>query len=190
MDNTDSSKMRIIALSGFMGAGKSTVGYELSLRLCCDFIDLDLFIEENEGMAIPAIFAQEGERGFRMRENRCLQKAISDCSGADRLILSLGGGTLTVQESREIVKANTFCIYLEASAQTLALRLEAEAGGRPMLQQKRASGEPEALYQRIDGLLSARRPVYEGCADLTVCTDTLDISGTADMIITSLGLRR
>lgn len=190
MYNTDSSKMHIIALSGFMGAGKSTVGYELSRRLSCDFIDLDLFIEENEGMAIPEIFAKDGETGFRKRENRCLAKAISEYSGADRLILSLGGGTLTVHESREIVKANTFCIYLEASAQTLALRLEAEAAGRPMLQQKRASVEPEALYQRIEGLLSARRPVYEGCADLTVCTDALDISSTAEMIISSLGLRR
>lgn len=189
MDNTDSSKMRIMALSGFMGAGKSTVGYELSRRLCCDFIDLDLFIEENEGMAIPEIFATEGEAGFRERERRCLAKAISASSGADRLILSLGGGTLTVGASRDIVKAHTFCIYLEASAQTLASRLEAEAGGRPMLQQKRASGEPEALYQRIEGLLSARRPVYEGCADLTVCTDALDISGTAEMIISRLSLR-
>lgn len=190
MDNRDSAKMRIIALSGFMGAGKSTVGYELSRMLCCDFIDLDLFIEENEGMAIPEIFSREGESGFRKRENRCLAKAIADYSGAGRLILSLGGGTLTVRESREIVKANAFCIYLEASAQTLAMRLEAEAGGRPMLQEKRASGEPEALYKRIDGLLSARRTVYEGCADLTVRTDALDISGTAGMIISRLGLRR
>lgn len=190
MDNTGSAKMRIIALSGFMGAGKSSVGHELSRRLTCRFIDLDLLIEENAGMAIPEIFAHEGESGFRKRETVCLAKAISDCPGADRLVLSLGGGTLTVRESREIVKANTFCIYLEASAQTLAMRLEAEAGGRPMLQQKRASGEPEALYQRINGLLSARRPVYEECADLTVCTDALDVSGTAEMIISSLGLRK
>lgn len=190
MAYTDPAKMRIIALSGFMGAGKSTVGYELSRRLSCGFIDLDLFIEENEGMAIPDIFAKEGENGFRKRETECLAKAISASSGAGRLILSLGGGTLTVRESREIVKENSYCIYLEASAQTLASRLEAEAEGRPMLQQKRASGKPEALYQRISGLLSVRRPVYEGCADLTVCTDDLDISGTAEMIISRLGLHK
>lgn len=189
MAYTDRTKMRILALSGFMGAGKSTVGYELSRRLHCDFIDLDLFIEENEGMAIPEIFAKEGESGFRKRETECLAKAISTSTGAGMLVLSLGGGTLTIRESREIVKENSYCIYLEASAKTLASRLEAEADGRPMLQQKRASGEPEALYLRIDGLLSARRPVYEGCADMTVCTDDLDISGTAEMIIDRLGLR-
>lgn len=187
MAYTDPSKMHIIALSGFMGAGKSSVGAELSRRLSCGFIDLDLFIEECEGISIPEIFAAEGEAGFRRREADCLSKAISSYSGTERLVLSLGGGTLTCAESREIVTADTFCIYLEASAMTLATRLEKDAGGRPMLQE-RASGKPEALYDRICRLLSARRPVYEGCADLIVCTDDLDISATAEMIISRLGL--
>ena len=44
--------MRPIFLCGFMGCGKSTVGRILARRLKCRCVDLDDYIEKQEGMTI------------------------------------------------------------------------------------------------------------------------------------------
>lgn len=59
-----------IFLCGFMGSGKSTIGKLLAEKCGRTFTDMDSFIEEREGMAIPEIFAQRGETGFREAEKK------------------------------------------------------------------------------------------------------------------------
>ena len=56
----------VIALTGFMGCGKSSVGRELSTLLGIPLIDLDQYIEKKTGRSIPDIFAQDGETAFRV----------------------------------------------------------------------------------------------------------------------------
>ena len=58
-----------VFLIGYMGSGKSTIGYELSKRMNMSFIDLDDLIEKTEGMSITQIFHQKGEEFFRKKEN-------------------------------------------------------------------------------------------------------------------------
>ena len=172
-----------------MSSGKSTVGAELARRLGCRFIDLDRAIEEDSGMTIPEIFKAEGEAGFRTRESSCLIRILKTYRDENSTtVLALGGGTPVDKKNRLAIRENTFCIYLNTSAEVLHKRLQSACAGRPML--KRASGNPEALYERINYLLNERKGIYEECSDLTIDTDSPDIGRTAEKIMTTAALRR
>ena len=71
------SSSMIIALTGFMGCGKSSVGRELSLLLSAPCIDLDKYIERKAGRRIPDIFAESGETAFRDLESEALKEVLS-----------------------------------------------------------------------------------------------------------------
>ena len=62
--------LRRLVLTGFMGAGKTTVGRLLAARLGWEFLDLDAYIESRTRLAIPSIFATHGEPHFRQLESR------------------------------------------------------------------------------------------------------------------------
>ena len=95
----------IISLIGFMAAGKTTMGRELSARLGAPLIDTDAYIEEREGKTISEIFAAEGESGFRRIEAECLEDILEEHISQHpetledmtrcTLVLSLGGGIVT-----------------------------------------------------------------------------------------------
>ena len=125
--------MKDISLIGFMGCGKSSVGKELAALLPeCRLIDLDTYIEESQGMSIPEIFNEYGEAAFRRMEREALNGIFSD-TGRPRAILSLGGGTVTSEECRRLIRQNTECFYLRATTETLLDNLEGHSAGRPML---------------------------------------------------------
>src|SRR5258708_36713832 len=101
-----------IALTGFMGVGKSSVARHLAHILKCKKIDLDTFIEENEGRRIAEIIDTDGEESYRNVETRNLRRALDE-SGAR--ILSLGGGTWTIAANRDLLAVNGFTSdWLEA----------------------------------------------------------------------------
>src|ERR1051326_3838926 len=81
----------MVALVGFMGAGKTTVGQALAEHLGWRFVDLDPVIEGRAGLRIPEIFSQHGEARFRELECEALEAAI-DSQRSESLVLALGGG--------------------------------------------------------------------------------------------------
>lgn len=116
-----------------MGCGKSSVGKELaSLLPECRLIDLDTYIEEKQGKNIPEIFNEYGEAAFRRMEREALEEIFSDKS-RPRAILSLGGGTVTSEQCRQLIREHTDCFYLRATTDTLLDNLEGHSDGRPML---------------------------------------------------------
>lgn len=159
-----------VTLTGMMGSGKSTIGRRLAKILGWDFIDLDQYIVEQEGCDIPSIFAKGGESLFRKIEYGRLMQVLESHSGGN-LVLSLGGGTLTVEESRSAVAANTVCIYLKTTLEELERRLRGHEVDRPMLN-----------GNRIAELLSEREGVYEKTACHTVLTDGRSIDAIAKRI--------
>ncbi len=193
----------IIALTGFMGCGKSSVGRRLSELLCCRFMDLDEVIESREGRTIPEIFAVEGEAGFRAMELEALGMIMDEYSSD--LVLALGGGTVMTSECAELIHEHTYCIYLRASVDTLVSNLEGEAAGRPMLQSPAGNSQAEtandkaanhgvtndgaaltdtdALRTRISDLMALRSSTYESVAHSIIDTDGKTISEIADIIV-------
>ena len=157
-----------VCLSGFMGSGKSTLGRALADALgdWC-FIDLDSYIEQQAGKTIPDLFREAGEAAFRSMERDCLQEILS--SSRTQRVLALGGGTLMTPACAALVREKAFCIYLQASEETLVGNLrDAGTAGRPLLSE--ASGEA-ALRKRVSALMAQRAATYEACADYILSTD-------------------
>src|SRR5258708_2613328 len=67
---------RRIVLTGFMGAGKSTVGRILAARLRWPFLDIDSLITAEHGRTVAQIFADHGEEHFRRLEAEAIARVL------------------------------------------------------------------------------------------------------------------
>jgi len=133
-----------LVLSGPPGVGKSTVGAILAARRGLPLVDLDERVAAAAGMALPAIFALEGEAGFRAREGA----AVAALERRPAVIVC-GGGTLLDPENRRLLARRGWQVGLSASSETLAARLEASAE-RPLL-----------TGGGLAALLAQRQPLYD-----------------------------
>jgi shikimate kinase len=126
-----------VALTGFMGVGKSSVARHLSVLLDCDRIDLDNFIELNEGRLIHEIIDTDGLPAYRSIETKNLQRALTE---SDAQIISLGGGTWTVAKNREMLKASGLTsVWLESSFQHCWHNIRRSKKDRPLARDKEAA---------------------------------------------------
>ena len=155
-----------IFLTGFSGAGKTTIGREAARILGWRFLDLDERIEADAGMSIDAIFAEHGEPHFRALEAQSLLDACQD----ERQVVSTGGGIAESADNRAAMTQNGAIVCLEASPQTIYERVLAQSVGddaiiRPML-------AADDSLERIRSLKSQRQLNYT-LAHWTVHTDIL-----------------
>src|SRR5436305_13401506 len=120
---------RSVVLVGMMGAGKSTIGRRLSVRLRLPFLDADTEIEAAAGMSIPDIFEAHGEPQFRDGEARVIAR-LPDSRPA---VIATGGGAFMREETRSRIGAKAVSIWLKADADIIMRRVERRAG-RPLLQ--------------------------------------------------------
>ena len=165
-----------------MGSGKSSVGKEIAKLLpSMELIDLDSYIEAMSGRAIPEIFESEGEAAFRNMELSALEDIFmtGDLTGAS-YILSLGGGTVTTEACRRMIRRHTTCFYLKASVDTLVRNLETWPGDRPLLK------GGKSLRSRVEELMATRGPIYEKTAQHIINVDSDDYTAAAVDIITLL----
>ena len=135
-----------IALVGFMGSGKSTVGRLLATAVGYQFVDVDTLIEREAGMSIPELFRREGEQVFRALETRMLLGL-----GARRsVVIATGGGAPMRAVNHEFLRTRCRTYYLEISA-TEAQRRVGGSGERPLL-----AATPEGIAE----LLASRHATY------------------------------
>ncbi len=160
----------LIALTGFMGSGKTTVGQILADTLGCPFIDLDDVIVKKAGRSIPAIFISEGEKGFRRMEKKALEENVGKYAESTA-VLALGGGTVTVPGAVSLLQEKTLCIYLKATLDTLLTHLKGAREGRPLAQGNLAQ------------LLQEREALYQKAAHICLDTDGLSPQEIVDEII-------
>jgi shikimate kinase len=147
---------RSVVLVGMMGAGKSTIGRRLSLRLGLPFIDADAEIEvAHAGMTIPEIFERHGEPYFRDGEARVISRLLDNGPG----VLATGGGAFMREETRDRIRDKAISIWLKVDPEIILHRVKRRAG-RPLLQ----TADPEATVER---LIREREPIYQR-ADLTI----------------------
>jgi shikimate kinase len=168
--------IRKILLTGFMGAGKSTIGSLLAQSLGWDFLDADTAIEARAGRTVGEIFAEQGESAFRALE----AEAIRDQAQRRNLVLALGGGALETPATRDLLASldHTCVLFLEAPLDILVTRCLEQPGAaeRPIL------ADRERLLQRFN----ARLPYYRN-AHLTVTTAGLSPEEVVARILEALG---
>lgn len=162
-----------IAMAGFMGSGKSRIGWELSRRLQLTFIDTDRVIERVACMRISEIFELYGEATFRDYETEIVRRVLR----LDGVVVSTGGGTVVRDENRAMLASRGPVVVLEASPETIFKRTRRHR--RPLLE----SGDP---LERIQTLMAARAPYYRDIATLTVQSDDRPASDVVEEIVERL----
>jgi shikimate kinase len=165
--------LRRLVLTGFMGAGKSTIGRLLAARLNWQFLDLDAHLEARTGATIPQLFERHGEAHFRRLESTALASAL----GHDHTVLALGGGTPEELTNRLLLEQTpaTFTIFLDAPFPTLFDRCMLQDIARPVLE------DPAAAQLRFN----KRHPLYRRLANLTIDTADQTANRTIDALLRS-----
>lgn len=141
-----------IALTGFMGVGKSSVARHLANMLRCQRIDLDLYIESHEKRKIAEIIDTNGVEYYRKLETQNLERVLNETQAR---ILSLGGGTWTIPANRELLKAKGFTsVWLESTFEHCWLNITFSRKDRPLARDKQTAlklfEERQKLYCLAD----------------------------------------
>jgi shikimate kinase/3-dehydroquinate synthase len=143
---------RHVALVGFMGAGKSSVGADVAGRLERPFLDVDLELERELGMPVAQVFAERGEAAFRELEEELTVEALADPVPA---VLALGGGAVLSERVRESLRDRSLAVFLE---------IDVEEAWRRASGPRRPLAQDESAFRR---LYEEREPIYRGVADAT-----------------------
>ncbi|HVK04279.1 MAG TPA: shikimate kinase [Armatimonadaceae bacterium] len=179
-DGDDTAALPLnIALIGFMGSGKSTVGRALARRLDWRYVDTDARIEAVAGCDIPALFARSGEAAFRDLETRILVGV----SAGDGQVISTGGGAPLREENAAALRAAGLVVYLTARPDVIVARTERRAEERPLLAERGGKD----LLAHVMGLLGERAPRYQRAAHLVVDTSERTPEAIAAEIVRKAG---
>jgi shikimate kinase len=117
---------------GYKSSGKTTLGKQLAVRLNLEFIDLDDFLEQQEGRTIPEVFLKSGEKKFRQMERRALRQVIKK----NNIVVSTGGGAPCHLDNMTLMEKHGIIIYLKADDETLVSRLKTATIDRPIVKGK------------------------------------------------------
>ncbi|MBQ7677431.1 MAG: shikimate kinase [Lachnospiraceae bacterium] len=168
--------MNNIFLIGFMGVGKSTVGWELARLLHRRFIDSDQYLTQQQKMSISEIFAAYGEEHFRAVETAC----IRELSAMKRCVISCGGGVVLRGENVAAMKEGGVIVLLEASPEAILERVSRN-NRRPLLEGKKN-------IEDIREMMDARLPFYQRAADHVVRSEQKTTKDVAKEIADRLGI--
>jgi shikimate kinase len=167
-----------IVLTGFMGAGKSTVGRLLASRLRWPFRDIDAVLTTEHRLTVADIFTRHGEAHFRTLEAEAIARTLE----AAPVVVALGGGAIETPAVRSMLfadpanpKQQTLTVYLEAPLPELLARCSKHGDERPLL------AAPDSLEARL-----ARRLPYYQRAHLTVRTSGSTPEAVVDAILARL----
>ena len=147
-----------ITFCGMMGSGKSLIGKKFAKIIDFNFLDTDSFIEKKTGKSINQIFSESGEIFFRELEENYISKILEK----KNYVLSLGGGVMNNLNLRNIIKKNSYNIYLEVEINLLSKRLESSKN-RPLINNIN-------IKKKLNELITERENYYKE-ADLTINND-------------------
>lgn len=170
--------MRRIILIGYMGAGKTTIGRKLAMKMGMTFYDLDWYIEARFHKKIPQIFEEEGEERFRDIERRMLHEVAE----MEDVVIACGGGTPCFNGNMEYMNSMADTVFLNADIEAIKGHLTMGKSIRPLIQGR----SPEELEAYIRESLSERMPYYtkaKHVVDIHLITTKQQIDDYVDEIV-------
>jgi shikimate kinase len=167
---TNARSIQNLALIGFMGTGKSSVGRLVADLLHFTYLDTDRVVEARASKSIAEIFQQEGEPAFRAYEQRIVQ----ELTHRRKTVISTGGGLPIQEENLASLKTHALVVGLWASPETIFERVRGH-DHRPLLNE----ADPLA---KIRSLLAIREPYYRQ-ADVLVNTEWRSVRDVAVQVI-------
>ena len=144
-----------ICFIGLMGSGKSVIGKELASFYKLSFFDSDDEIEKSTGKKINQIFKNHGELYFRKIEEKVCEKLLT----LENVVIALGGGSILSKKTRNLIKLNSYSIYVEVDINILENRLK-YSKKRPLLHNVNKKN-------KLNDLLSERL-IYYNMANLKI----------------------
>ncbi len=163
-----------MAIVGYMGSGKTTLGRLLARAMNSELVDLDHAIEQRAAKTIPEIFAEHGEQTFRALEHDALLEALHSETPC---LVACGGGVVLRQDNRTLLRDAT-TIFLREDTNVLYRRTR--GSGRPLRAASRE--EFEARY-------AERLPLYREVADFEVQVDGRQPSLVTEEVLGCLSRR-
>jgi shikimate kinase len=163
-----------VAIVGYMGSGKTTLGLLLARALSLEFVDLDRVIVRSAGKAIPQIFAEHGENHFRDLEHNALLQTLD---GGTPSVVACGGGTVVRPDNRTLLRDVT----------TVFLREDTEV----LYQRTRGTERPlrAASLEEFELRYAERLPLYREVADIEVEADGRPPAKVAEEVLGCLSRR-
>jgi shikimate kinase len=159
-----------LALTGFMAAGKSTIGKKLARKLGVKFYDIDEIVVEAHG-PVSDIFYAQGEKQFRIYEFDAISHVLEEEPG----VIALGGGAVTFDESLKLLKKRTYRVFVKVAPEQILGRLRRSKQVRPLL-------GPTPTLAKIKELYATRMPRYAH-SDYVVEADDMSNAQIVDAIV-------
>ena len=166
-----------IFLTGYMGAGKTTLGKALARKLNVSFVDLDWYIEERFHKTVSQLFQERGEQAFRELERNMLHEV----GAFEDVVVSTGGGAPCFFDNMEFMNTHGTTVFLNVQPDVLFRRLRIAKQQRPILQNKTDEELKDFIVKALDG----RYPFYSQ-AKLIFDADKLDDHWQIDQSVEQL----
>jgi XRE family aerobic/anaerobic benzoate catabolism transcriptional regulator len=166
----------LVALVGLRGAGKSTIGRALAVKLRVPFVELDRLVEQEAGLPLAALFSMHGEAYYRRLAREALIRFLAE---TDAAVIATGGGIVAEKDSFKLLQKRCLTVWLQATPDDHWKRVLAQGDVRP------SSASPHAK-EELKALLKSREPLYAQ-AQLAVDTSKLGVAGSVDEIARRVG---
>ena len=146
--------MKPVFLIGYMGCGKTTLGEVLARQMDLPYIDLDQYIEHQQGLSIVELFASKGENRFREIEAAALREVAAKTD----VIVGCGGGTPCHGDNMSVMNGAGVTVWLTTSPECIAARLLLPE--HKSIRPKIADLPDDAVLPLVKRELVAREPFY------------------------------
>jgi XRE family aerobic/anaerobic benzoate catabolism transcriptional regulator len=174
----DSEALRTVALLGLRGAGKTSIGRQLSRRLRVRFVELDRRVEQMANLSLAEIFSLYGDEHYRRLERDALAQVLDEQRAT---VLATGGGIVTSADTYAALKKGAITVWLRASPDDHWSRVVRQRDRRPM------ADRPQAMAD-LRAILAAREPLY-AAADHTIDTSHRAIGDIVDELAQLVDVR-
>jgi len=143
--------MKHLILTGFMAAGKTTIGSLLGPELKLEFVDCDDEVFKETGLQVPAYIRRFGVKPFRKIEKSVLKRVLK----GSPVVLATGGGAMLDRENRRLILSQGFCVWLDTPL-SLILKRFGNKNRRPLLP------KPFSV-EKLNSFFQARKSFYRHC---------------------------